>query len=218
MAGTLENALRDYQRSFLTDVELSLFVKGSVDSRYGQVKRLLAQNKMLRIRRGLYCLTDKIGHISPHPFELAQYIYGPSYISLESALSFHRLIPEAVHGITSVCVKRSKEMHTPLGVFSYARCPSFNFFTDVELVTENKQLFFMAKPWKAICDYVFCYKKNWDQLEPLFISLRIDSDDLPMLLDEEMERLEAYYHHRRIGRFLNAVKRDLNGHYQGEIA
>ena len=217
MAKSLENILRDYHRHYLTDVELSLLFEGSEDSRYGQVKRLLAQKKMLRLRRGLYCLTEKIGHIKTHPFELAQYIYGPSYISLESALSFHRLIPEAVHGITSVCIKRSKEIETPLGVFSYARCPVTNFYTSVELVTENHGQFFMAKPWKAICDYVFCYKKNWGQLDPLFLSLRIDPDDLSILCDDEMERLDNYYQHRRLSLFLSIVQREFNTYKRMQI-
>ena len=45
MAHSLENILRDYHRHYLTDVELSLLFEGSEDSRYGQVKRLLAQKK-----------------------------------------------------------------------------------------------------------------------------------------------------------------------------
>ncbi|HSW71384.1 MAG TPA: hypothetical protein VLH77_05335 [Gammaproteobacteria bacterium] len=67
----------------------------------------------------------------PHPFELAQYIYGPSYISLESALSFHKLIPETVYTVTSTTVKRSREFQTPLGVYSFLHLPPENFYVEV---------------------------------------------------------------------------------------
>ena len=79
--------LHRLERPYLTDIELETLLDGSADSRYGKVKRLIQQGKMLHIRRGLYCLTEIRGSVKPHPFELAQYIYAPSYISLESALS-----------------------------------------------------------------------------------------------------------------------------------
>lgn len=207
----LEDKLRHFPRSCMTDAELeSLLGNVSPDSRHGKVKRLVAQHKLLHIRRGLYCLTGTLGYpIQPHPFELASYIYGPSFISLESALAYHGLIPEAVHTTTSVCTKRAKEFHTPLGVFSYLHLPIENFYTAVELVTENHYRFFMAKPWRAIADYVFCYKKEWIGIEPVLQSLRIDREDLPLLSDTEVGLLEDYYQHRRLSRFFKGIQRDL---------
>lgn len=202
MTKSLEAMLRIYPRSYLTDAELGTLLDGTPDSRYSKIKRLLAQGKLLHIRRGLYSLTEEIGClIKPHPFELAQHIYGPSYISLESALSYHKLIPETVYTVTSATSKRSKEFQTALGAFSYSHLPLENFYTEVELIKENGYQFFMAKPWKAICDYVFCYRKNWKSLEPLLESLRINYEDLPKLRNEEKQLLDEYYRHTRISRF-----------------
>ncbi len=210
MTKSLENTLQRYSRPYLTDSELKVLLDGTPDSRYGKVKRLLAQGKLLHIRRGLYCLTDKMGYLTkPHPFELSQYIYGPSYISLESALSFHKLIPETVYTVTSATSKRSKEFQTPVGVFSYLHLPRENFYTLVELIKENGYQFFMAKPWKAICDYVYCYKKEWSNLEPLLKSLRINKEELLFLRDEEIQLLDEYYHHTRMSRFLKGIKKEL---------
>lgn len=206
MTGSLEGLLYHYQRPWLTDVDISMLSRGTPNSRYSQVKRLLAQKKLLHIRRGLYSLAETMGpRVKPHPFELAQYVYGPSYISLESALNFHGLIPEAVYAITSVCIKRSKVFNTPLGIFSYMRLPLENFYLDVEIVTENNNRFFIAKPWKAICDYIFCYKKNWAGIEPLCESLRIEPEELPILTAQEKERLDSYYHSQRISAFLKKI-------------
>jgi predicted transcriptional regulator of viral defense system len=205
----LNAQLRDSKHNYVTDIDLDILLDGSPDSRYGIVKRLLKQRRMLHIRRGLYYLNQSQDFLKPHPFELAQYIYAPSYISLESALGYHQLIPEAVYAVTSVCIKRSKEFHTPIGVFSYLHLPVENFYTEVELITENNYRFMMAKPWKAICDYIYCYKKNWDGLLPLIKSLRINRDDLPELREKEIALLENYYQHRRLSRFLKKIAKDL---------
>lgn len=207
MVKLLENTLRAYPHPYITGTELDNMLGGTPDSRYSKVKRMLAQGKLLHIRRGLYCLTSEIGYfIKPHPFELAQHIYGLSYISLESALSYHRLIPETVYGVTSVSAKRSKEFRTPLGIFSYLNLPIESLYMGVELITENNYRFFMAKPWKAICDYVYCYKKNWNSLNPILQSLRINREDLPLLRDEEIDLFKDYYHHNRLNRFLKGIQ------------
>ena len=206
MSSQLEDLLGHYPRPYLTDIELEALLGGTPDSRYGKVKRLLAKEKLLHLRRGLYGLTDKIGHTTkPHPYELAQYMYGPSYISLESALSYHRLIPETVYTITSVTTKRSKKFQTPIGAFEYIHLPSTGFYTDVALIQEGSYRFFMANPWKAICDYIFCYKKDWKNIEPLSESLRIDLEALAPLNQAECQSLAEYYQSNRIHLFLKGI-------------
>jgi hypothetical protein len=209
---SLNNLLQHYPRICVTDSELVTLLNKSPNARYSKVKRLLAEGKLLHIRRGLYCLTEKVGYIAkPHPFELAQFIYGPSYISLESALSYHQLIPEIVYTTTSVAGKRSKDFKTPLGMFSYLHLPMDNLYLEVERVKEKEYTFFIAKPWKAICDYVFCYKKEWRNINPLIESLRINREFLPILSYEEYQVLMEYYHHNRLNRFLKGVFKELKG-------
>lgn len=210
MASLLEKTLQQYPRPCLTDAELAVLLPGTPDSRYSKVKRMLAEGKLLRIRRGLYCLTEEIGYFKkPWLFELAQYIYGPSYISLQSALSFHNLIPEAVYTTTSVAGKRAKEYETSLGCFDYKQVPLEDLYLEVELIKENDSQCFIAKPWKAICDYVYCYRMDWNSLVPLAKSLRIEIDELPVLRTEEIQLLDNYYHQQRMSRFLKGIKHDL---------
>ena len=193
----------------ITNNELAFILDGTADSRYSKIKRLIAKNKLLHIRRGLYCLTAAMGYLEkPHPFSLAQFIYAPSYISLESALSYYELIPEAVYAITSVTAKRSNTFNTPFGEFTYHHLPEANFYTEVQIIKDDNYLFFVAKPWKAICDYIFCYKKNWHSLEPLENSLRINIEDLPSISIEEFELLGEYYHNSSVNRFLKAIKNE----------
>jgi hypothetical protein len=210
MDKSLARALRGFPRPYLTDHELQNLLDGTPDSRYGKVKRMLAQGELLHIRRGLYCITHEIGYTkNPHPFALAQYIYGPSFISLESALSYHNLIPEAVYTTTSVSGGRSKEFVTPLGIFTFQQVPRQDLYTEVMQIKESDNQFFIAKPWRAICDYVYCYRKDWQGLSPLVKSLRISLGDLPLLRDEEHQLLADYYQSRRMDQFLKGIQANL---------
>lgn len=201
-------------KSYIADKELA-FLFGSLqgksdNSRYSLVKRLLKTKKLIQIRRGLYNLTEAFGHShSAHPFELAQQIYAPSYISLESALAYHQLIPERVHTITSVCAKRSKNFDTPLGLFQYHHLPLLNFYMETERIATQTENYIVAKPWKAILDYIYCYKKNWVNLRDLTEDLRIETEDLPLLGFEQSDYLEEYYDHSRITRFLKSIRKEL---------
>jgi hypothetical protein len=168
----------------------------------------------MQVRRGLYL-------ISPSPtapgyalnkFELAQWVYGPSYVSLESALAFHGLIPEAVPTVTCACAKRSKEFKTPLGVFSYARLPLDELFIHVQRHPSGPgHWFLMAEPLKALTDYVYVYKKNWKTLQEAVTYLRLDVDELKSsITHEKIAGLETYYGSRRMNVFLAGIRREFN--------
>lgn len=211
MQKTIENILKEYPQNIITDIDFDILMDGTPHSRYSKVKRLIQLGKLIHIRRGLYVITESLGHPEkPHPFELAQRIYAPSYISFESALSFHQLIPERVYTITSASTKRSKVFKTSLGLFSYLRLPASNFFVEVELINQNNYRFFMAKPWKAICDYVYYSKQKWNELSSLIASLRIDKYALPNIKHDELELLKEYYQTKKLSRFFNSIKREFN--------
>lgn len=195
---------------YLGDLELAAEFQGSPDSRYGKIKRLLAEGKLVHLRRGLYYRPDSAGRTPlPHPFEAAQFIYGPSYISLESALSFHQLIPEAVYTITCVTTKRSKVFSTPFGRYEYCHCPLPFFLTQVMHIKNNDTQFLIATPWKAIGDMMFCNKKKWLRFSEFCDSLRITIEALPPLTDIIIDELTHYYQNRRVSLFLQRAQREL---------
>ena len=213
MRENLYKTLLNYPRPYITEAEIDVLLSRTADSRYGIVKRLLAKGVLLHIRRGLYSIVPQTTHsLKPHPFELAAHIYAPSYVSLESALSFHQLIPDSVYTTTCVTNKLSKEFTTPLGDFSFISVPFDDLYTEVQLIQQNEHRFFMAKPWKAICDYIYCYKKNWKSISPLIKSLRIDN--FPTLSETQKQTLEEYYQHSRITTFLKSAIKDLGTSYE----
>ena len=80
-----------------------------------RVTTLLRRGDILRVKKGLYVFGDQLRR-RPYSRELlANLVYGPSLVSLDSALSFHGLIPERVEAMTSVTTKRPKAFDTPSG-------------------------------------------------------------------------------------------------------
>ena len=183
---------------------------GTQDRRHGIMKRAVAAGEIIRIRRGLYTLAQRAHMPVVNPLVLAQYVYGPSYISLESALRYFDLIPEGVFAITSVSLKKSAQFDTALGLFTYDRVPQEIFYAQVERVeSPDAPSILIAHPLKALADYVYVYKKDWPGLGPVCDSLRIEPEGLASVTSLQIEDLMHNYRNGRVKRFLAGLKRDL---------
>ena len=213
--------LEKSETGIFTLMELARWVGGSSNRRFALLKRALKSGEVIRIHRGLYCLGSKYLRQKPDPLVLAQRIYGPSYISLETALSYHGWIPEAVYAITGASMDRSREFETPLGQFSFTRIPQKVFYKEVTRVekeggSKNEQgfhiseSFLMASPLKALADYVYAHRLDWISANPVIESLRVDESSLSGVKVETFDRLLANYSSRRVRRFLEGLRKDLN--------
>lgn len=178
-------------------------VTGSAARRYSLLRRAMACGEIVQIRRGLYCLAEKYRRRPFDLFEAAQRVYGPSYISFESALSYHGWIPEAVRSVASASLGKAREFRSPVGVFSFYRVPSNIFFEGVERLPSGVLI---ARPFKALLDYIYLYKKNWTGLKPVVESLRIDSGLLRKVSRAEIQRHRSNYPQKRIQDFLMAME------------
>jgi hypothetical protein len=195
-----------------TRTEVACWVGGSPDRQFSLLKRALAAGEVVRIHRGLYCLAAKyLRGQNIDPLALAQRIYGPSYISLETALSYHGWIPEAVYAVTSVACERSREFDTPLGRFSFTHIPQVTFFEEVARVEkkDDSSSFLLASPLKALADYVYVHKCDWDSSRPVVESLRVDEGLLAGVDAAAFGRLLANYSSLRVRRFLSGMRKDL---------
>lgn len=115
----------------------------------GKIARMILSGELIQLRRGLYATQRDI-----HPYALAASVYGPSYISFETALSFYGLIPEAVYEITSATLKRPKEFENCFGRFRYHTLPKNVYSIGIERRTESGIPFLIASPTKALCDRI----------------------------------------------------------------
>lgn len=117
-----------------------------------KVTSLLRKGVIVRVKKGLYVYGDDYQR---RPFcreLLANLIYGPSYVSLDYALSYHGLIPERVLAVTSITPKRGKRFVTPVGLFVYRRVPQTSFYMGMDRVEQNNFSFLIATPERALAD------------------------------------------------------------------
>lgn len=120
-----------------------------------KIAALEKKGQLTRLKKGLFVVNPKISHCEISRELIANHLYGPSYVSLESALSYYKLIPERVYHVRSVTVKRAKQFTTPLGFFDYKTVPDTYFSIGIhQEKTESESVFMIASPEKALCDMI----------------------------------------------------------------
>jgi hypothetical protein len=119
-----------------------------------QLSRWVKGGRLLQLRRGLYALAPPYRKVLPHPFLVANRLVRGSYVSLQSALAYHGLIPEHVPVTTSVTTARPQRRENPLGFYEYHHVPR-DLLTGYRLETlGDGQEAFVATPEKALADLV----------------------------------------------------------------
>ena len=110
---------------------------------------------LIRLKRGLYVATPSLQNQPLSKELIANHIYGPSYVSFQTALSFYGLIPERVHTVGSMTIKRSRSFSTPLGSFEYTGTTKEYYAIGIrQEIVNNAYAYLIATPEKAICDII----------------------------------------------------------------
>jgi predicted transcriptional regulator of viral defense system len=183
--------------------ETSLLLSGNVDpvDVRRQLSRWAGNGRLYRLRRGLYALAPPYRKVKAHPFVVANRMVRPSYVSLQSALAIHGLIPESVPVTTSITTGRPGEFSTPLGtfVFRHVRTPLFQGFREVEM--DTLQSAFVATPEKALLDLLYLEKGSDSEAYLAELRLEIDGGfDL-----EELERFSRIFRSGKVRRAVAGV-------------
>jgi predicted transcriptional regulator of viral defense system len=159
---------------------------------YDKIMEMVNQGILVQLRRGLYMTSSLISPITPEPFLIANHFYGPSYISLDSALFHWGLIPERVFEISSVTPKMSKKTMVQNAVYSYTHLPIAYYPLGIQSLSLTKtQTALIARPEKALCDKVITtaginLRSRQQALAFLVEDLRIEKDQLRELNTTEM--------------------------------
>ena len=120
-----------------------------------KINEMVKKGELTTIKKGLYMAGPRINIAKPEPFLIANHLWGPSYVSLEAALSYWGLIPERVYEISSMTTKAAKNYQTPVGRFSYFHAPLPYYSFGIKRVQLTpKQVVLLASPEKAICDMI----------------------------------------------------------------
>ena len=119
-----------------------------------QLSRWVASGQIVQLRRGLYALAPPHRKTEPHPFLAANRLVRGSYVSLQSALAHHGLIPEHVPVVTSVTTGRPQHRENPFGSFEYHHCsPARLTGYRVEKLGGGQEAL-VATPAKALGDLI----------------------------------------------------------------
>lgn len=156
-----------------------------------KARRLEQEGRIVRLKRGLYVRSAEDG-ATVLPALVANHLYGPSYVSMLTALRFYGLIPERVYETQSMTIKHSRSFDTPLGRFSYQSCSVDYFPIGIRQMQEDNDSYLIASPEKALCDLLL---KTSGVNTPNAKSLRnyLESDlrfDMDALRDFDTELLE----------------------------
>ncbi len=191
----IKNPLEAWNYPFIQSYALQQLLQKKGEAFHSAVKRALKKGTLVQIRRGLYRIDNRTVSL----LELAQVLHGPSFISLESSLEYHGWIPEAVYTVTSVCIKRHREIATPLGLFTYNPIPIDHFYLGVQRL-EKGGVFLMASPWRAIADLIYTQKREWKNRRALCDDLRIEPDEIQNSDLTLLEKLANHYPNQRVQR------------------
>ncbi len=198
---------------FDESVVRTLFPGQSNGARRLLVHRAVRHGEVRRLKPGLFCLAGEFRKTDPHPFVLAAMLHSPSHISLESALSYHGLIPEAVFIVTSVTSRRGRLFRTPLGRFSFVRVPAERPKAGVRSVRVDRDGWaFIAEPVRAIADLVYTRKEvKWELDGSAFLteSMRIEEEDLYGISLDDVDELLESIRSRRVRKYMAGLRKEI---------
>ena len=171
---------------------------GTVDT---YISRFLKYKEIIWLNKGLYVSTDffeKNKNDISYSFYLANVVRNPSYVSSWAALQYYNFATEAVHSITSVSLKATRNFETKAGNFSYQSIKK-DLFSDFSL-TKGKFDFFIASPAKALFDLLYFRTHQFrgtksEDIKTLVEELRIDIDEMDKSEQEKFYTMIKKYSH-----------------------
>ena len=181
--------------------ETSLLFAGAPDLPYlqRQLSRWVRLGYLHQLRRELYTLAPPYQKTRPHPFLVATRMVRASYVSGESALALHGLIPEYVPTITSVTTRRPATWTNTYGTFLFQHIKVGLFFGYEHVQVDHAQQAFVATPEKALLDLIY--------LRPAADAVDfLDALRLQHLDRLDLERLDQYVDHSGSPKLLRAAR------------
>jgi hypothetical protein len=214
MAGDMVEELRRRISGEEFDYQALLDGLREYDRPRDKITNLLRQGGIIRVKKGIYVFGERYRR---RPFSrelLANMIYGPSYVSLETALHYYGLIPERVEAMTSVTGARGRRFFTPIGLFIYRGVPMNAYSIGIDQgELESGRSFLIATPEKALSDKIQADRGTAIRTQAeiqtyLLDSLRIDPEGLGKLNADTISLIADQYRSRKL-RLLGGLVRRL---------
>ena len=116
------------------------------NSVYQAIKRLKKEGLLEGLSNGVYHLTDT----PSNDFVIANNLYFPSYISLETALNYYGILIQTPYTISSITTRRNKLIKQQEKEFIFFHLQGDYFFDYIK-----EKDFLIATPEKALIDTIF---------------------------------------------------------------
>lgn len=163
--GDFLTAIRKNKIYIFTVDELSRYFPGStVKTIQNQVQSWTEQELLVRLRRGVYKVQFPEGGPNLPDLYIANRLYEPSYVSLETALSFYSLIPDVAAEVTSVTTRQTKLFQNKFGSFKYSSCKN-EAYCGYKIMPYEDFKVYIAEKEKALVDFVYFKHRYGEKID-----------------------------------------------------
>ena len=178
-------------KKIFTSTDLQKILQLNSDTyAYILANRLMKEGVLERAAKGYYILTSN----KPSDFELANILYRPSYISLDSALNYYGILVQSPQQVMSVSTKLTKNITSIGKTFVYMHSNQ-KYFTDYQSVDG----FLIATPEKALVDAMFATALGRS-------SLSIEELNLQSINKDKVREIAARYTNRAFKNYFASIK------------
>lgn len=129
------------------------------------LSRLHVQNRIIRLKKGMYVARDYIDRIkadktySVYLEFIATKMYEPSYLSLEYILYEHNALTDVPANLTLITKNKTYNTSNDLGTFIYHKIKD-ELFRDYRIKRSNHFIYGKASKAKALFDYLYLRRKQ----------------------------------------------------------
>lgn len=138
-------------------------------------------------------------------YRISNCIYRPSYISLESALSYYSLIPEAVFSLQAVSTRKTTSYITSVGTFNYRTLKSSLYFGYTVHQMEKLPVL-IAEGEKALLDLLYLSAQIVSEKD--LVALRLNYYVIQDKIDwEKLHKYALVYESKTLDKRINYLRK-----------
>lgn len=192
----LGSALRSHRMYIFTSEDVkNLFPNEKVKTIKNNLGRWLSKGYFVRLKRDLYEFVEPGLELNIPDLYVANRLYEPSYVSLETALSIYSIIPDIAAGVTSVTARPTRTFRNKYGSFFYRTCRE-GAFTGYRLMSYEGFKVCIADKQKALVDFLYYRLRSTSSLD--FNQERFNKKILKKIDWRKASRYARLFNHKTI--------------------
>ena len=174
--------LDETKRKLFTAGDLKKLLKIAKDNTlYKTTEGLIKDKVLIRLSKGKYFYRAT----KPHDFEIANFIYSPSYISFESALNFYNILIQTPYCVTSATPLRNTVILANNREYIYTHINPQIYFG-----YKKENTFLIAAPEKALVDLMYLASKGLKKIDIKELDLsQIDKKEFYFIVERISNKL-----------------------------